>query len=221
LPDLASSAISNVLFPSAAIILTARDREAGRQYVQDASRTLLLGLLPFTMLFAMTAEPLLTFLYSGTYATGTALLPLQVCAFALFGIARTYSGMLIAQGSPYLATGLACLAIPAALALNVALVPPIGAVGAATSLVLTALFTTATTGWMLVRQFGSLIRFSTLLKALAAAAVLALNAPCFGLTGPWLVLKHLLLLGIYGVVLMLLQELNKNDVFAFWRNRQR
>jgi O-antigen/teichoic acid export membrane protein len=189
LPDLASSAMSNVLFPSAAIILTARDREAGRRYVQDASRILLLGLLPFTILFALTAEPLLTFLYTGTYATGTALLPLQVCAFALFGIARAYSGMLIAQGSPYLATGLACLAIPAALSLNVALVPSFGAVGAATSLVLTALFTTVTTGWMLVRQFGSLIRFSTLLKALGAAAVMALIAPSLGLTGPWLVLQ--------------------------------
>jgi O-antigen/teichoic acid export membrane protein len=222
LPDLASLAIRNVLFPSAAITLTARDREAGRRYVQDASRMLLLGLLPFTMLFALTAEPLLTFLYTGTYATGTTLLPWQVCAFALFGIARAYSGMLIAHGSPYLATDLVCLTIPAALALNGSLVPSFGVVGAATWLLLTALFTTVATSWMLVRQCGSLFRFSTLLKALAATALMALIAPSLELTGPWLVLKYVLLLEIYGVVLMLLQELNKDAMLAFscWRNRQ-
>jgi O-antigen/teichoic acid export membrane protein len=222
LSDLASSAISDVLFPSAAILLTTGDREAGRSYVQDASRMLLLGLLPFTMLFALTAEELLTFLYTGAYATGTPVLALQVFAFALFGIARAYSGMLIAQGSSYLATGLACLAIPVALGLNVALVPSFGPVGAAVSLVLTASFTTVTTGWMLARQFGSLIRFSTLLRALAAVAIMALIAPYIVLTGTWLMLKYVLLLGIYGLVLMLLRELDHEDVaaLALWRKKQ-
>lgn len=222
LPDLASSAISDVLFPSAAIILTARDRDAGRRYVQDASRMLLLGLLPFTMLLALTAEELLSFLYAGAYTTGASVLALQVFAFALFGIARAYSGMLIAQGSPYLVTGLACLAIPVAIGLNVALVPSLGALGAATSLVLTASVTTVTTGWMLVRRFGSLIRFRTLLKALVGAAVMALMAPYIVLTGPWLVLKYMLLLGIYALVLILLRELDEEEVsaLALWRQKR-
>ena len=221
LPDLASSAISDVLFPSAAIFPTAGDREGGRRYVQDASRMLLLGLLPFTMLFALTAEPLLTFLYTGVYATGTSVLALQVFAFALFGVARAYSGMLIAQGSPYPATGLACLAIPVAIGLNVVLVPAFGAIGAAISLLLTAVFTTVTTGWMLIRQFGSLIRFATLLKALAAVAVMALIAPYVVLTGPWLALKYVLLLGIYGLVLMLLRELDNEDMAALALRRKK
>jgi O-antigen/teichoic acid export membrane protein len=181
-----------------------------------------LGLLPLTILFALTAEALLTFLYSGAYVTGTSVLPLQVFAFALFGIARAYSGMLIAQGSTYLATVLACLAIPLAIGLNVVLVPSFGAVGAALSLVLTALFTTVMSGWMLVRQFGSLIRFSTLLKALAAAAIMALIAPYISLTGPWLVFKYGLLLGIYALMLLLLRELNSEDVaaVALWRKKE-
>jgi len=222
LTDLASSAMSDVLFPSAAIFLTARDREAGRRYVQDASRALLLGLLPLTILFASTAEALLTFLYSGTYATGTSVLPLQVFAFALFGIARTYGGMLIAQGSTHLATGLACLAIPLALGLNVVLVPPFGAIGAALSLLLTALFATVMSGWMLVRQFGCLIRFATLFNALAAAAIMGLIAPYIVLTGPWLVFKYLLLLGIYALTLLLLRELRSEDVaaVALWRKKE-
>jgi O-antigen/teichoic acid export membrane protein len=222
LPDLASSAISNVLFPSAAIILTARDRDAARRYVQDASRMLLLALLPFTMLFALTAEELLTFLYTGAYSTGASVLALQVFALALFGVARAYSGMLIAQGAPYLATQLACLAIPVGIALNVALVPYFGAIGAATSLVLTALFTNMTTGLTLARQFGSLIRFPTLLRALVAASGMALMAPYLVLTGPWLALKYVLLLGIYGLVLLLLGELDEEKVFALarWRKKQ-
>jgi stage V sporulation protein B len=221
LPDLVSSAISDVLFPSAAIILTARDRNAGQRYIQDASRMLLLGLLPFTMLFALTAEDLCLFLYGGAYSTGASVLTLQVFAFALFGIARAYSGMLIAQGSPYLATGLACLAIPIAIGLNVALVPSLGAIGAATSLLLTALLSTMTAGWMLVRQFGALIRFSTLFRALSAAAVMALIAPYIMLTGPWLMLKYVLLLGIYGSVLLLLRELDEEYVsaLALWRKK--
>jgi O-antigen/teichoic acid export membrane protein len=222
LPDLASSAISDVLFPSAAIILTAGDRGTGRRYIQAAGRMLLLGLLPFTTLFALTAEDLLTFLYGGIYPAGASALTLQVFAFALFGIARAYSGMLIAQGSPYLATGLVYLAIPLGIALNVALVPAFGAVGAATSLLVTALFTTVTTGGMLVRQFGSLIRLPTLFKGLAATAVMALIAPYLMLTGPWLVLKYVLLIGVYGLVLLLLRELDENDVsaLALWRKRQ-
>ena len=221
LTDLASSAISDVLFPSAAIFLTTHDRKMGQRYVQDASRVLLLGLLPFTILFASTAAPLLTFLYSGTYVTGTSVLPLQVFAFAIFGIARAYSGMLIAQGYPSLATSLAGIAIPVAIGLNVALVPSFGAFGAALSLVLTALFTAIMSGWMLMRQFGSLIRGSTLLKALTAATVMGLIAPYIELTGPWLVLKYLLLLGFYVLVLLLLRELGREDMAAvtLWRKK--
>jgi len=84
--DLVSSAMSDVLFPSAEIFLTAGDRDSGRRYVQDASRALLLGLLPLTILFASTTEALLGFLYSDTYATDTSVLPLQGFTFALFGI---------------------------------------------------------------------------------------------------------------------------------------
>jgi O-antigen/teichoic acid export membrane protein len=222
LPDLASSAMSDVLFASAAIILTAGDREARQHYIQDAGRLLLLGLLPLTLLFALTAEELLTFLYTGAYSTGAPALALQVFALALFGIARTYSGMLIARGSPYLATGLACLAIPLAVGLNLVLVPPFGAVGAATSLILTALFTTLTTGMVLARQYGSLIRFSSLLRGLTAAAVMAALSPYIILTGPWLALKYALLLGIYGVVLLLLREFDEHDLsgLPLWRHKQ-
>jgi hypothetical protein len=88
--------------------------------------------------------------------------------------------------------------------------------------VLTALVTTATTGWMLVRRFGSLIRFRTLLKALVGAAVMALMAPYIVLTGPWLVLKYMLLLGIYALVLILLRELDGEEVsaLALWRQKR-
>jgi PST family polysaccharide transporter len=145
-----------------------------------------------------------------------------VFAFALFGIARTYGSMLIAQGSTHLATGVACLAIPLALALNLVLVPSFGAIGAALSLLLTAVFATVMSGWMLVRQFGCLIRFATLFKALAAAAVMGLIAPYIMLTGPWLVFKYLLLLGIYALTLLLLRELRSEDVaaVALWRKKE-
>jgi O-antigen/teichoic acid export membrane protein len=104
----------------------------------------------------------------------------------------------------------------------VALVPSFGAIGAAVALVLTALFSTVTTGWVLAHRFGSLIRFSTLLKALAAVAIMALIAPYIVLTGPWLMLKYVLLLGIYGVALMLLREFDNEDVaaLALWRKKR-
>jgi polysaccharide transporter, PST family len=222
LPDLASSAISDVLFASAAIFLTTRDRDMGRQYVQNAGRMLLLALLPVTTVFALTAEDLLLFLYARAYAEGASVLALQVFAFALFGVARAYSGMLIVQGQPYLATGLACLVIPVAIGANVVLVPYFGAIGAATSLVLTALVATIVSGFVLSRQFGSLICAATLLKGVMATAVMAGLAPYIVLTGPWLLLKYVILIAVYGLVLALLREFDTEDVsaLAIWRQRQ-
>jgi O-antigen/teichoic acid export membrane protein len=108
-----------------------------------------------------------------------------------------------------------------ALGANVALVPAFGAMGAATALGLTAVGATLMTGLALSRQFGALIRPATCLRGLVATAVMAGLAHYLVWTGPWLLLKYLLL-GVYGGVLAVLREVDAEDVaaLALWRQRQ-
>jgi hypothetical protein len=109
-------------------------------------------------------------------------LGLQVFAFALFGIARAYKRYVDCSRIALSAYGVRESSDSASDCFERGAVPYWGTIGAARSLVLTAVFTTITTGWMLARQFNSSIRVFILLKELTAAAVMALIAPYVTLT---------------------------------------
>lgn len=221
-PALAFSVVNGVVLPSIAMALAQQDIAMTRRYVHGAGRFLWVTLLPSCVLIALTAEDLMVLLYSSRYSDGASFLFPQVFAFALFGVAVVFREMLIARGNSYLIAGTALLHIPVALFLNFTLIPYFGAMGASTALAITAFLITAITGFLVFRQFGSLIEPSTFVKVILATALMALVCTQMPVTGLWLPLKYLFLLGLYGLALVFLGELTWYDLqpFALWRREQ-
>ena len=69
----------------------------------------------------------------------------------------------------------------------------------------------AVTGGMAYRQFGSLVRSSTLLRVLVAAAVIALVSVAADVEGPLVIVKIPLLGALYLLVLYMLGEISGKD----------
>jgi O-antigen/teichoic acid export membrane protein len=149
-------------------------------------------------------------------------LALQDMALALFGVAQVCREMVITQDRPYLIAATTLSHIPIAMAFNLTFIPLCGPIGAAMSLALTALLLATITGWQVFRRLGSLLETSTFVKVILATTVTAMVAVHVPLMGVWLPLKYMFLMGSYGLILALLDELTGDDLrlFAPWQAEQ-
>jgi O-antigen/teichoic acid export membrane protein len=218
-PALAFSAVNGVILPSLSMALAHQDMALVRRYVQGAGRFLWVTLLPASVLVAFTAEDLMALLFSSRYSDGGAFLALQVFALALFGVAQVFSEMMIAEGRPYLIAGVALFHIPVAMLLNFTLIPFFGPIGASASLALTAFFLATITGFQVFRRLGPLIETSTFVKVVLATALMTLASAHMPIAGALLLVKYLFLLSLYGLTLIVLGELTRDDLklFAPWQ----
>jgi O-antigen/teichoic acid export membrane protein len=214
-PALAFSAVNGVILPSLSRALALQDRAMVQRYVHGAGRFLWVTLLPASVLVAFTAEELMALLFSSRYANGGAFLVFQVFALALFGVAQVFSEMVIAEGRAYLIAGTALCHIPVAMTLNFTLIPLFGPVGASMSLALTAFFLATITGWQVSRRLGSLIEAATFVKVTLATALMALVSVQTPMMGAWLPFKYMFLLSLYGLILVILGELTRDDLQLF------
>jgi O-antigen/teichoic acid export membrane protein len=212
LPALAFAVVNVVILPSLSMALGKHDMAMGQRYVQSGTRFLWITLLPSCTVLALTADPLMVLLYSHQYALGAVFLKMQVFAFGLFGVAQVFSEMLIAGGNPYLVAGVLLGHVPAAVLLNWALIPSLGATGASAALLITACGSAAVMGFLVFKRFGILLRGSTVAKVLLATAAMALLPMPFTIEGVWLMPLYIVLLALYGVLLIVLREVTWHEV---------
>jgi O-antigen/teichoic acid export membrane protein len=167
----------------------------------------------------MHAGPMMALLYSDVYAPSGAYLRFQLLAFGSFAFLDVFFHALMAAGRYYHSAGILLALIPVAVLLNVLLIPPWGATGAVTALVVTiglgAVAAAALTAW----RYGSLVRLVTVVRVLVATALTALLGAQIVTTGFWVLVELALLLGVYGLILCLLREVGWDDLrpFALWQ----
>jgi stage V sporulation protein B len=218
-PALAFSAINGVILPSLSMALAKEDRALVQHYVQGTGRFLWVTLLPACVLLTLTSKELMILLYSDYYSAGASFLAFQVFALASFGVTQVFSEMLVACGNPYLTACVAIGHIPISLFLNLALIPHFGALGASTALILTALCIATATGCLVFQRLGPIIEFTTFLRVFLATLLMVLVSTQITAAGPWVALKCLFLLSVYGAALVALGELTWDDLqpLALWR----
>jgi O-antigen/teichoic acid export membrane protein len=220
-PAFAFCAVNGVILPSLSMAVAQQDAAMMRRYVQGAGRFLWVTLLPSCSLVALTAEDLMRLVFSDLYSRGASFLVLQVFAFALLGVAHAFGEMLVARGSPYSVARIALVHIPLALVLNLTLIPHLGALGAATAFALTALSLTSITGFLVFRRLGSVVEASTFVRVVLATALMALVSLQIPWSGPWLLVKYSVLLSVYGLALIVLGELKRDDLKLLdWRRAE-
>jgi O-antigen/teichoic acid export membrane protein len=213
------SVIAGILFARLSWALARHDEALARSCIQEAGRLALIILMPSCTLIALHSETIMVLIYSSVYAAGGILLSLQVIAFGLLAFFDISFNALMASGKAGQSAGILLVLVPVAFALNLVLIPKFGAMGAASSLLITICLGTMVGAVVTYRRFGSLIRLATFGRASAATAVMTLASSQIPIAGAGLVMKLIVLLGFYFVVLSLLKEFSREDLnaFAFWR----
>jgi O-antigen/teichoic acid export membrane protein len=202
---------TGVLFASVAWAVASREAMRARLHIQEATRfALVIGAGASTML-AVDASEVLSILFSSAYAEGQRFLPLQLGGFGLFALLDVFSNSLLAAGRRWLVGSVLVTTIPLVWLSNYLLIPRIGPIGAATSMLLGMAFATGMTGAMVYRHIGPVVRSSTMFRVLVAVAAIGLVSAAIPVRGPLLIVKLAMLGGIYLLVLHELGEITGKD----------
>lgn len=213
-----SGAQSGVVFASVAWALAEGNAARARHHIQDATRFGLILATAAWVLLVLNGSEVLSLLYSRPYADGDRFLPLQLAALAILVLLDILEAALMAAGHRWSIAGILLATVPFAWLGNVVLIPLLGPIGAAASLLLGVVIATVTVGIIAYRRFGALVRASTLGRVLVAAVVVGLASTLYPVHGP-LVLVKLGVLGVlYFFVLFGLGEVTKDD-FRILRGR--
>jgi PST family polysaccharide transporter len=210
---------AGVLFASVAWAVAEREPARARRHIQDATRFAIIIAAAAWVILVLDARAVLSLLYSHAYAESEHFLPFQLAGFGLFALLDAFSHALMAAGRQWSVAGAVVCTVPVIWLSNYLLIPWLGPLGAATSMVLGMTIAVSLTGAMAYRRFGSLVRASLLLRVLVAAAVIALASTVIPVEGPVVLVKLALLGGIYLFVLYMMGEITSKD-FGLPRNNR-
>jgi O-antigen/teichoic acid export membrane protein len=205
------AAQAGILFVSVALAVAAGDPGRARRHIQDATRFALIISAAAWVILSSDAAEILGILYSRPYSEGRYFLPYQIAGFALFALFDAFVHALQAAGRFWSVAGALVAAVPFVWLSNYVLIPWLGPVGAAISMVLGLSLGTGIVGVMSHRLFGSLVQPLTLLRIFVAGAVTWVVSNLVEVQGVLLLVKFALLGLLYLGVLFLMREITVKD----------
>lgn len=203
---------AGVLFASLAWAMAAGDRGRQQRHIQEATRFALIVATGAFVILGANGAPVLTTLFSAAYADGDRFLRLQLAGFGLFALLDVFSVSLMAAGRLWVVARTLFAIVPVVWLGNVLLIPRLGPIGAATSMVCGLALGTVVTGVLAHICFGTLFRSSTLLRVAAAGLVTEAASAIVEIGGPAILIKVVVLSGVYLLVLSALKELTWQDL---------
>jgi len=202
---------AGVLFASVAWAVASQEAVDARLHIQEAIRFALVMGGGACAVLSVEASEVLSMLFSSAYAEGHRYLPLQLAGFSLFALLDVFSNSLLAAGRRWVVGSVLVATIPLVWLSNYLLIPWVGPVGAATSLLIGMATATGVTGAMVYRHFGPVVRSSTILRVLVAMAAVGLMGAAIPGREPLVLVKHVLLGGFYLLVLYVSGEITGKD----------
>jgi O-antigen/teichoic acid export membrane protein len=206
---------AGVLLASVSWAVAQGDTRRAREHVQESSRFVLIIGAAAVVLLGIDARAVLSVLFSAPYAGGAPFLRFQLVGLVLFALIDALSHALQGAGQQRTAAAALAITVPVAVLSNYMLIPRLGGVGAAMSMVIGMSFGTIVMGIAAYRRFGRLIRLLMVVRVACAAAlvgVLSAMIPTPGL----LVLAKLPCMGaIYLLLLYLAGEVTPADFSIF------
>ncbi len=167
--------------------------------------------VPACVIVGLSASSLLGVVYSSAYRAGAAFLVLQLVAFLWFGLLDIFAHVLMAAGRERTAAAVLVGVIPLVLVANVLLIPAVGPIGAATSLMLGTLLAAALLGGLVWRDFGAPVAAKTFGRIALAAGLVAIPAAMWDVEGPLVLAKITALGGVYLGLLWVTGEISRKD----------
>lgn len=210
-PDFVLAGVAAALFPSFSSALSAGDRALGVRYVRQSVRMLLLLLLPTAAIVIATADELVELLLTGAYLPAAA--PLRILMFGLVfsSFLRLFTTTLIGGDRPRALLYLIAWQLPAAVLLNLLLIPRLGMDGAAISSTVTAALGCGFALYLVKQWFGGALSPRSLLRIGAASLAVYGVARLYAWSGPLLVPFYLIMGAMYLALLVVTREITTED----------
>ena len=218
-PGVILMVVSDVMLPSISRAVANVDLGRSKAYVQSAVRFLGILITPLTLVLMLSADELMTLLYSGEYQSGGTYVRVLVLYAVSLPFIDLFAQALSARGEPYRGGQVLLVVIPLAIVLEIVLIRIYGTVGAAYGGALAGIGAAVVLGALVARRFGALANPRTFVNIVVATAVMALIAGYFSTTDSLPVVVSAAALAGYGLVLVLLREIRSDDLapLAFWK----
>jgi stage V sporulation protein B len=217
LPYFLFAGLALTLLPSISRSTAIGDVKLTSTYISQSLRYMLILLIPGILIISATSAGLVTLVYSSRYIEAAR--PLSVLAFGLGLIAvfNVLCNIIMGSGKPSLALGIALPLVPIDIALNIALIPRYGLLGAAIATTLIGFAGMVAAAAYVLWRFKTLIATKSLLKICIASAVVYAIALNISLSPFLLPLLYIGLFVLYTGLLFVMKELKKEDIETFKR----
>jgi O-antigen/teichoic acid export membrane protein len=205
------AAQAGVLFASVAWALSSHRSSQARRHIQEAARFALIIAVGVNVVLSWDAADVLSLLFSSPYAGGQPFLRMLLVGFGLFALLDVFATALIAAGRQWFVSLAMASIVPIVWLTNYLLIPRLGPLGAATTMVVGMAIAATVIGTVTYRRFGSVLEWPTLSRVMLAAAVVVLTSISVQVQGAFLLGKVGLLGGVYFLVLYLSGEITARD----------
>ncbi len=213
-------AVSGAVFPTLTQAIARGDKAGSQRLIRQSFRFAFIAAVAAIAVLGSSIKELIVFIFGADFAPAaypTVGLIFAALFFAIEFIAKT---VLVSAGKPTLCLVAFVPVVPINIILNYVLVTRYEMIGASLATTATAALAAIILSALVWREFQALLPPLTVPRTLLAGSLVYLAGTYIPITGWVVVLKCLGLAASYGVVLLAIGELDKDDLIplAFWRS---
>lgn len=211
IPYLMLSSLAFVLLPTISSSIAGKTKNKTKKLINRSMRYVLIILVPGTLIASATSKNLVSLFYKSTYLPASQPFSILIFGVAMLTIFYLNSTIINAAGRPKIPMALVIVLSVVCFLLNLALIPVLGAIGAAFATTITALLGVIATSTWIYKKFGAIIRMRSFLKIVLCSLLVYAIALSINLNKFLLPLEYLALFGIYFILLFLMRGITKED----------
>jgi O-antigen/teichoic acid export membrane protein len=204
--------LTATVLPALSRTLAQEDLEASRRLLRQTLRLLFGLLIPVLALVLANAAEIVELLYTAVYDHSTPILRLLILGIAMYTLLVVLSTIMSADGYANRALQINLFAAVMDILLCLLLVPKCGTQGAALATLLAATVGTFVAGILVLKRFGSILPWGSLLRAIIAGGAILGLAVWWQTAGVILLIELIVLVGLYFFVLYVLGEIKKSKL---------
>ena len=205
--------VTFIIFPLVSQSTFVEDSRRTRVYISTTVRYALMVMALLATLFSANAAEVLKLIYKPEYQAGASALAVVAYGMLLFGFLQVATTIISASGRPRVSLIVAVITLAVSVAINVVLIPSRGLVGAAIATTAAMLLGTAIASGYLLRRFGALAPWLSIVRIGTASLLTYAAALFFPVSSrPLIIVKLAVLSLVYFAALIIAREVGKNDL---------
>ncbi len=202
---------SVVLLPLMSAAVYGKQRDKTLFYLRNAYRYSFMLVAPIAAIIFSTAPSLITLFYGEAYLPGSTALSFLSVGFVFFTMFLISATALAAKGKPHLAALIGFLALVLDVGLLFYLIPAFSLLGAAYATLISMFVASILAGGWVFTHF-PIFPFKAIVRISIAAILVAVASLAYPVAGLLLVVKVILLFGLFALLLFVLGEFKKEDL---------